>query len=191
MQSAEKVISVFQGKLMSPREMNEAILGSRLADTIAPRYRGSWYLCGDVSEEFFQLAQSRKNTPGYAFSVFTTPGGTAFAAFVLQLRNHQARFLLPFSTEKSGRFLEQAARTGVYLSLGRNGGHEALLVEFASVAELMGPLKAYTNIIKSLPRDIPDIDLQIAGQQMMSPSDVPSAHPEFPVVEHLSINAIL
>lgn len=190
MQLADKVASVFQGKLMSPREMNESISGSRLADTISPKYRRSWYLCGDVSEEFYQLAVSG-NTPGYAFSAFTTPGGTVFATFVLQLRNHQARFLLPFATEKSARFIEQAARTGIYLSLGRNGGREALLVEFACVPELLGPMQTYSEILKGLPRDIPARDLQIAGQYILTASDVPSAHPHYPVVEQVCMTVIL
>jgi hypothetical protein len=189
MQLADKAVSVFQGKLMSPREMHEAISGSRFADTISREYRGSWYLCGDVSEEFYQLALAG-NSPGYSLAVFSTPGGTVFAAFVLQLRNHQARFLIPFCSAKSGRFMEQLERTGLYLSLGRNGGREALLVEFKCLAELLGPLHAYSKVIKGLPKDVPDIDLQIAGQHILGLSGIPSSHPDH-TVDDVCVTVVL
>jgi hypothetical protein len=75
MQEANSTATVFQGKLMSPREMHEAIVGSHLASTIPDVYRGRWYLCGDVSEEFYQLALAG-NSPGYTLGAFSTPGGT-------------------------------------------------------------------------------------------------------------------
>jgi hypothetical protein len=189
MQSLEKVVTVFQGRLMSPREMNEAISDTRLEAPISSNLRSSWYLCGDVSEEFYQLAISG-NSPGYSLAVFSTPGGTVFATFVLQLRDWQARFLLPFSSEKCGRFLEQIERTGLYLSLGRNGGRQALLVQFQCLPELLGPLQAYSKVIKGLPCDIPDRDLQIAGQHILGHSSVPSAHPHF-AVEHVCMTVVL
>lgn len=189
MQATEQAASVFQGKLMSPREMHEAISGYRLADTISSGYRGSWYLCGDVSEEFYQLAVSG-HSPGYSLAVFSTPGGTVFSVFVLQLCNHQARFLLPFSSEKSVRFSEQIERTGVYLSLGRNGGRDALLVEFQGLSEILRPLQAYSKVIKALPKDLPDYDLQIAAHHALDRSGVPSAHPDFQV-DHVCMTVIL
>ena len=182
MHEADIAMTAFQGRLMSPREMHDSIANSRLAGTIPDTYRGRWYLCGDVSEEFYQLALAG-NSPGYTLGTFSTPGGTIFAVFVLQLQNRQARFLLPLITEKSTRFAEQIERTGLYLSLGRDGGRDALLVEFQCVAELLAPLRSYSRSIKGLPRDLPTRDLQIAGQHVFDPAGIPSAHPHFEVDE--------
>lgn len=182
MQEADNKATVFQGKLMSPREMHESIAGSRLASTIPDSYRGRWYLCGDVSEELYQLAVAG-NSPGYTLGAFSTPGGTIFAVFALQLQNRQARFLLPLITEKSQRFAEQIERTGLYLSLGRDGGRDALLVEFQCLPELFGSLRSYSKGIKNLPKDPCSRDFQIAGQFVRDLAGIPSIHSDVEVDE--------
>lgn len=175
MHAAENAATVFQGRLMSPREMHDSIQCSRLASSIPDTYRGHWYLCGDVSEEFYQLAIAG-NSPGYTVGAISTPGGTLFAVFVLQLANRQARFLLPFASDKAVRFAEQIERTGLYLSLGRNGGRDALLVEFQCLPELLAPLRSYSRSLKNLPKDLSPRDLQIAGRHVLDVAGVPSIH---------------
>lgn len=167
---------------MSPREMHDSIVGSHVASTIPDTYRGRWYLCGDVSEAFYQLAVAG-NPPGFSLGAFSTPGGTIFAVFALQLQNRQARFLLPLVTEKSQRFAEQIERTGLYFSLGRDGGRDALLVEFGCLRDLLAPLRSYSKALKNLPKDLCSRDLQIAGQHVFDLAGVPSAHPHFEVDE--------
>lgn len=85
-----KSVDVFEGRLMSPREVQEAT-----SDKAVPTdYSRRWHLCGDVNARFFELCLAG-NSPGFGVGVFKSPGGAVFASFVLQLLNQQARFLLP------------------------------------------------------------------------------------------------
>lgn len=177
-------VPVFQGRLMSPREAHEATAGR----AISTDYTSKWHLCGDVNESFFQLCLAG-NSPGFSVGVFKTPGGAVFASFVLQLLNQQARFLLPLSTEKCLRFVEQVQRTGLCLSLGRNGGTQALLALF-EVADILLPLRRHAQLLNRLPRDLTADDLRIAGQQMLSLDGAPSSIPQYDV-EGISVTVVL
>jgi hypothetical protein len=152
-------------------------------------FRGRWYLCGDVSEGFFQLALA-DSSRGYTVGLFSTPEGTKFAFFVLQLLNRQARFLLPLISEKAIRFIDQVERIGLYLSLGRNGGEDAVLVEFQCAPEMLAPLRRFSKDLKNIPKDLSPLDLRIAGQHVADRTSVPSAHPALEVDE-VCMNIIL
>lgn len=177
-------VHVFQGRLMSPRDVHEATRGRG----IPTNYTSRWHLCGDVSEKFFELCAAG-SSPGFAVGSLKSPGGAVFASFIMQLRNQQARFLLPLSTEKCVRFLEQAERTGLCLSLGRNGAEQALLALFG-VKDMLGPLRRHAQLLSRLPRDLTAEDLRFAGQQMMSADGVSSVMPEHEV-EGVSLTVVL
>lgn len=177
-------VHVFQGRLMSPREVQEATSGR----SISTEYTAKWHLCGDVSESFFELCAAG-SSPGFAVGSLKTPGGAVFASFVLQLRNQQARFLLPLSTEKCVRFLEQAERTGLCLSLGRNGAQQALLAPF-DIEDMLEPLRRHAQLLGRLPRDLTAEDLRFAGQQLMSFEGAPSIMSEY-ALESVSLTVVL
>ncbi|WP_295997994.1 hypothetical protein [Rugamonas sp.] len=177
-------VSVFQGRLMSPREAAEATRGRG----IAAEYTSKWHLCGDVNEQLFALCAAG-SPPGFAVGSFKTPGGAVFASFILQMKNQQARFLLPLSTEKCIRFLEQAERTGLCLSLGRNGAEQAMLAPFA-VEDMLEPLRRHAKLLSRLPRDLTAEDLRFAGQQLMSFDGAPSIMGEY-ALDGISLTVVL
>lgn len=172
MKLAERDVPVFQGRLMAPSEVRGAVYGR--GGSLPQAYMQSWYLCGDVSEEFYRRVANDENI-AFNLNLFTTPGKTFFAVFVLQIRECQARFLLPLASERSVRFLEQAERTGVFMSLGKAGGNAALLVEFLCVQGKLAEFRADVRNSKSLPRDIDIIELRLASFSMMQVDMISSA----------------
>lgn len=187
MKLAERRVAVFQGRLMSANDVRSAMCGR---DGVLPQaYQQSWYLCGDVSEEFFRRVAQHERIV-HSLNIFTTAGKTSFAVFVLQIRDHQARFLLPFASEKSLRFFEQAARTGVFLSLGQQGGNNALLLEFLCEPEKLAQLMRMSSGQAMPPRDLDMVELRLAFHAMMQLSTIPSEFDGCPVSE-LCLNIVL
>ena len=180
MKSAEKTVAVFQGRLMSPNEVRSTMY--ERGGVLPQSYQQSWYLCGDVSEEFYRRVAHHERIV-HSLNIFTTAGKTIFAVFVLQIREHQARFLLPYASEKSVRFFEQAARTGVFLSLGQQGGDNALLLEFLCEPEKLAQLMRMSSGKAIPPRDLDMVELKLASHAMMQLPTIPSEFDKFPLSE--------
>lgn len=177
---AERKVAVFQGRLMSPNEVRSAMYAR--GGVLPHDYQQSWYLCGDVSEEFFRRVANHERI-AHSLNIFTTARKTSFAVFVLQIRECQARFLLPFASEKSMRFFEQAARTGVFLSLGQQGGDNALLLEFLCEPEKLAQLMRMCSGQAMPPRDVDMVELRLASHAMMQLPTIPSEFDKFPLSE--------
>lgn len=172
---------------MSPNEVRSAVY--RQGGVLPHDYQQSWYLCGDVSEEFFRRV-SRHEKMAHSLYIFSTAGKASYAVFVLQIRDHQARFLLPFASEKSMRFFEQAARTRVFLSLGQMGGKNAFLLEFRCKPEKYAQMTRMSLGQSTPPRDLDIIDLRLASHAMMQLSSIPSQYVEHSLSE-LCLNIVL
>lgn len=187
MKLAETQVPVFQGRLMSPNQVRSAVYAQ--GGVLPHDYQQSWYLCGDVSDEFFRRV-SRHERMAHSMYIFTTAAKTSFAVFVLQIRDHQARFLLPFASEKSTRFFEQAARTRMFLSLGQMGGNNALLLEFLCEPEKYAQMTRMSSGQSIPPRDLDIVELRLASHAMMQLSSIPSQYVEHPLSE-LCLNIVL
>jgi hypothetical protein len=171
MKVAESSVPVYQGRLMSPNDVRSAIY--QRGGILPHEYQQSWYLCGDVTDEFFRRVASHEKIM-HSMNIFRVNGSTLFAVFSLQIREHQARFLLPLAAEKSARFVEQVERTGVFLSLGRAGNREALLVEFVDERNQLKELRGVVSECARLPRDIGLVELRMGAYSMMQVSAIPS-----------------
>ncbi|MBD8629007.1 hypothetical protein IFT64_18905 [Oxalobacteraceae sp. CFBP 8753] len=165
---------------MSPNDVRAAVYNQR---KVLPReYQQGWYLCGDVTDEFFdRLRNGERMTESLDY--FTVKGGQLFAVFTLQIREQQARFLLPLASEKSTRFVEQVERTGVFMSLGKGGATDALLVEFKGGRLRLRELLQASKRCGSLPYDVDPVILRLASLSMMQLEAVPSTNRHHVVAE--------
>lgn len=165
-----QTVPVYQGRLMAPNDVRTAMY--QRGDALPPRYQKSWYLCGDVTDEFFgRVANAEKID--HSLNIFTVNGNTSYAVFGLQIREHQARFLLPFASEKSVRFIEQVARTGVFMSLGKAGKREAILLEFHAQDAQLKKLHEASKRCARLPCDLNLVELRMATFAMKEASCMP------------------
>lgn len=165
-----QTVPVYQGRLMAPNDVRAAI--HQRGDVLPHRYQRSWYLCGDVTDEFFSRVTSAEQIE-HSLNIFTVNGNTSYAVFGLQIREHQARFLLPFASEKSVRFIEQVERTGVFMSLGKAGRREAILLEFRAREGQLKKLRDVGMQCANLPCDLELVELRMATHAM---TDVSCIH---------------
>lgn len=186
MKLAESV-PVYQGHLMSPNEARSAIY---TRGAILPHeYQQSWYLGGTVSVEFFRRVANDEKIM-HSVTIFRVNVNTSFAVFGLQIREHQARFLLPFASEKSLRFVEQVERTGVFMSLGKAGTNDVLLLEFVDRRQQFRELRAVAKQSPRLPCDVSLNELKMASYSMTQVSSIPRGAGA-DVVSKVCLNVIL
>jgi hypothetical protein len=171
MKIAERKVPVYQGRLMSPNEVRSAIY--QRGGILPHEYQQSWYLCGDVTDEFFRRVERHEKIT-HSLNTFGVNGSTSFAVFSLQIREQQARFLLPFASEKSVRFVEQVERTGVFMSLGKAGTRDTLLLEFNDRQNQLKELRSVAKRCARLPCDLDLIEVRMASYSMTQVSAIPS-----------------
>lgn len=187
MKLAEKNVSVFQARLLSPSEVRTEMF--ERGGVLPHAYQQRWYLCGDVSDEFFSRVKKHEKIV-YSLNVFTTVRHASFAVFVLQIRDQQLRFLLPFASEKSLMFFGQACLIGVFLSLGQRGSNNALLQEFLCEPEILANLSTLYQA-RPVPQGEEAMnELRQAVQAMMRLSTIPSDCEGIPVSE-VCLNVVL
>jgi hypothetical protein len=172
MKIAESRVPVHQGQLMSPNEFRSAVY--QRGGILPAEYQQSWYLGGTVSDEFFRRVANDERIER-SLTIFRIAGASVFAVFALQIREHQARFLLPLASEKSALFVEQVERTGIFLSLTRAGTRETLLLEFVDEKGQLQELRNVAAECGRLPRDIDIVELRMACYSMTQMSAIASS----------------
>jgi hypothetical protein len=179
-------VNLYAGRLMSPEEVLNA---TSERGNISLHIRNRWYLCGDVSEKFWTLMENGTEILGYRITVFTSPDNTVYAAFVVQLKQFQARFLLSLSDDKALKFIAEAAVAGLGLSLGRNEGGKAILLDFQISPAQIEPLFAIAKQSRRLSEAEAFIEFELATMSALDKKFVPSAVAEYEV-QHVSLNVI-
>ena len=147
------------------------------------------FLCSDVSEEFFRRLKNREETR-HSLSYFRIDGNKVFLVFMLQIREHQARFLLPLASQKSIEFVEQVQKTGVLMSLGRAGTRDAILRAFIDGTDQLNGVRSVCKKFSQQPVDVDLGILKMACYSMMQVEPVPGAFVEIAVSE-LCLSVVL
>jgi hypothetical protein len=179
-------VNLYAGRLMSPEEVFSA---TSARGNIPLNFRNRWYLCGDVSEKFWTLIRNGTEILGYRITVFTSPDDTVYATFVVQLKQFQARFLLPLSDDKALKFIAEAGVSGLGLSLGRDGGGRAILLDFEVSPAQIEPIFAIAKQSRRLTEAEAFAELELATMSAMDKKLVSSALPNYEV-QHVSLNVI-
>lgn len=185
MQSS-KDVNLYAGRLMSPEEVLRA---TSERGNIPLRIRNRWYLCGDVSEKFWTLMENGTEILGYRITVFNSPDNTVYAAFIVQLKQFQARFLLSLADDKALKFIAEAGVAGLGVSLGRDGGGRAILLDFEVSPAQIEPIFAIAKRSRRLSLVDAYAELELATMSAMDKTLVSSALPDYEV-QHVSLNII-
>lgn len=124
-------------RLMEPDEVLSS-LGSRLSDV--DKVRGHWFLCGDITDRFYQLARDRSDLITFRISAFYMPGHLSYCIITHQLEDAQHRFLMPLYEVKMAKCLRQAFETPLAFSLGHDSSNQAVIQMPSRLASLLTPL---------------------------------------------------
>ncbi|MEO7032110.1 MAG: hypothetical protein ABI351_01125 [Herbaspirillum sp.] len=180
-------VNINLGRLMSPHEVSVATSDNK---NIPDCVKKAWTLCGDISEKFWSLITSEKDDVGFRLSAFTAPEKSAFVIFTIQIREYQTRFILLLGNEKANEFMKTGGNTGIYLSLGKNGGDDALLRRFEIKASELQPILVISK--RCAPWSLAGglTKLQLACGAALDAKTVPSALPNFSV-GHVVLNVVL
>jgi hypothetical protein len=179
--------AIYLGRLMSPQEVKEATMTRNEIPCIV---QNSWFLCGDVTDEFWcALLENPRKNHGFRVSAFTTPSDGAYVMLTVQLKNMQCRFLLSLSDAKVIKFIDDAGKTGIWLSLGRNDGHESILQAFPVNPEHLQPISALAHGCKNLAPADALVEFQLAALAAQDRKTIPSVVPGF-AVRHVSLSLI-
>ncbi|QDZ26602.1 hypothetical protein [Noviherbaspirillum sp. UKPF54] len=178
--------ALYLGRLMSPKE----VLAATSDRTGIPHnVRRSWTLCGDVPETFWDTLKNDPRLVGLRASGFTTPSNTAYATFTVQVRDYQTRFLLPLGDEKVSTFIEDA-QAGIWLSLGRNEGNDALLHQFVLTPAELAPLATISRRCRPPHWQYALAELEQVTCKALELDLIGSALPGF-IVNHVAVNLVL
>lgn len=115
---------VTPARLMAPDEVCIS-LGDRAGD--AQRAAGRWFLCGDVTGHFFQLAQALDEQLTMRLSAFHSPDHLPYGVITHQVEALQHRFLLPLYEERVALCLRRSVQEPLAFSLGENQSDQAFI----------------------------------------------------------------
>jgi hypothetical protein len=143
--------SFFPATLMSPGDVQTAVAQEPLA--FRKQVQGSWYLCGDISEEMYSVLaeQSRQELALRVFGV-ETPVGARYGIVCHQIRSYVHRFLLPLYEPRVGDFLLAMRGGRVGIQLGRDGSEQAAML--TAQVPLEPELVPLVNLATPLPREL-------------------------------------
>lgn len=184
--TTEVVENLFFGRLMSPSEIRAATFHNR---TVPEHVKRSWSLCGDTSEECFELLQNEHEPAVFRISGFVTNVKSAFAVFTVQVRDHQNRFLFRLGGKRIQSFLESLESNGITVSLGTRDSETAILRDFNFNPVDIRPIR--TMSMRSLSRNalLDAMELELATCEILKPKSIASAIPSFSV-NHVNLNVI-
>jgi hypothetical protein len=164
--------AVYLGRLMSPQEV-QAATSQRME--IPDGIRSCWYLCGDITEELWYAINNSSNiNKGFCLNALTRHDGGSYVIFTFQLRDMQCRFLLSVRDKKVINFLDNAQKTGIWLSLGRDDGNQAILQPFLLSPEHLRPISDFAKSCNVMAPEEALVDFRLAAFEVIKPVTVPS-----------------
>lgn len=182
-----KNVTAYPARLMSPDEAKFAL---RFRKDVPLFIQDRWHLCGDVTEELWERLQDNRIEHNFRITAFTSTDNTMYVTFCVQLEHRQIRFLMSLSDENALRFLSEIGEVGLSLSLGRNGGNEASLIEFRIPHQAIEPLIPMVKKARRLVGMEILEELKFAVSSAMQNNFIPSVVPNFEVSQ-VCLNVVL
>ena len=155
--------TVTPARLMAPDEVSISVT-DRPGD--AQRVRGRWFLCGDVTDRFYDLAKGLGGPMTMRLSAFHSPDHLPYGVITHQVEALQHRFLLPLYEERVAQCLRQAAQEPLAFSLGHDASDEAFIqmppampLAWMRLLEMHRPLTASIAplAIKEFPKAVAEV----------------------------------
>jgi hypothetical protein len=130
---------VHSARLMDPDEVAQSLAGRTVE---AERIGGHWFLCGDVSNRFYELAKVHRGLISYRLSGFRASSGLGYGLITHQLEDIQHRFVLPLYETRTAKCLREASAQPLAFSLGHDATNQAVIQMPPTMAPALGPLLA-------------------------------------------------
>lgn len=111
-------------RLMDPDEVSRSLV-ARAGE--AQQVRGRWFLCGDVSDRFYQLAKDHSGPITWRLSAFHSPDHLPYGVITHQVEASQHRFVLPLYEARMAKCLRQAIEEPLAFSLGHDVSGQAVI----------------------------------------------------------------
>jgi hypothetical protein len=138
-QQQRRPASLQSARLMAPEEVSSSLSGRRGE---ADRLSGHWFLCGDVSDRFHELAKGRHDLISFRVSAFHSPDDLSYSVITHQLQEAQHRFVLPLYEAQMAKCLRQATTLPLAFSLGHDASDRAVIQMPPTLASALAPLLA-------------------------------------------------
>lgn len=133
-------VFVHQARLMDPCEVAHNLVGRPDEQR---RLHGRWFLCGDITQRFFELAQLGCASLQLRGGAIRAPNANAFAVFTHQVQDCQHRFVVPLFGARVRRCLREMQTHPLGFSLGHDAtGWAYIQTPGADMAKDLLPLYA-------------------------------------------------
>jgi hypothetical protein len=182
-------VSVYNGRLMAPYEVQAV---KRTSRPLPKEIMEHWFVCGDISEAFWrELCRGPFQERAMRLSTLASPHQTAYVVFTVQLGGWQSRILLSLNDKKVLQLIAEGAQTGIWLSLGRDDGEDALLMEFLlEDPEHLRPIVVMGRNCRLLSDEDARLDFQQATMALTEHDAIPSLYEDCPVKD-ISLTLVL
>ena len=111
-------VFVHRARLMDPTEVAEGLAGR--PDDERLRLAGQWFLCGDITQRFFERAREDGASLPLRGGAIRAPNGNTFAVFTHQVEDCQHRFLVPLFGARIRQCLREMQTHPLAFSLGHD-----------------------------------------------------------------------
>lgn len=115
----------------------------RYPEKVRSVVRGSWFLCGDLSEQMFDAVKA--DWPGdlsIRVTGFASPIGVYYGVVSHQAKGHAHRFVLPLYEPSAGEMLKAIQQAPLMFLLGRDEEVEAMVLPCPLPTSDLAPLLA-------------------------------------------------
>lgn len=115
----------------------------RYPEKVRSVVRGNWFLCGDLSEQMFDMVKT--DWPGdlsIRATGFASPIGVYYGVVSHQSKGHAHRFVLPLYEPSAGELLKAIQQAPLMFMLGRDEEEEAMVLPCPLPTRDLAPLLA-------------------------------------------------
>jgi hypothetical protein len=117
----------YTASILTPEEVADRT--ERYPEKVRSVVTGNWFLCGDLSEQMFDLVKA--DWPGdlsIRVTAFASPIGVYYGVLSHQAKGHAHRFVLPLYEPSAGELLKAIQQTPLMFMLGRDEEVEAMVL---------------------------------------------------------------
>lgn len=129
----------YPATILTPEEVVKRT--ERYPEKVRLTVKGSWFLCGDMSEQMFNMVKA--DWPGdlsIRVTAFASPIGVYYGVLSHQAKGHAHRFVLPLYEPSVGELLKGIQQEPLMFMLGRDEEVEAMVLPSPLPARDFAPL---------------------------------------------------
>jgi hypothetical protein len=179
----------YPATILTPKEVLQRT--ERYPEKVRSVVRGNWFLCGDLSEQMFDMVKA--NWPGdlsIRVTGFASPIGVYYGVLSHQTKGHAHRFVLPLYEPSAGELLAAIQRAPLMFMLGRDEDVEAMVLPCPLPASDFAPLLGLSSRpageqLRDAVAELPNVI-----SALKEPAQVPTAIRDH-TVTHVDVSVLL